>query len=459
MKISGSRSVLFLLVPVIVVGGILLAADAPTAMAETKTLDLATFKTNARRQPFYAGIGVHFGIGGEYGYEVEPSARLTQELNLNSYRDDLPWDMFDWPTPSFYAARKARVFDMMEHADARPVLIIGHPNPEVPGGDPPLTDNGRKAFANYALRAARQTARYNPIYEIWNEWNMNAVQGRKWLRGPGDASDPRAAVNYVGLARSTIDALRAAVPKATILVGAVGVDDGWTWTEGILKEGVLKGADGLSVHLYNHCEGNLNDRNATQMINRLGDLQTMVSRFNDGKSFPIYVTEFGWPSVSPQCGVKPNDIPNNMAQFFLWSSAVPWVNGSWVYQLKDQGLKPEEMEDHFGLYDYKYNPKPPACMVREAMRYVSEGAPSAVERLFPNIFVLVQALGDKRRVFAWTARPDIHAHLSVEGSDVVVGTPLCGNSISGKGGLDIGPTPVLIELTEDTRISVRAEAD
>jgi Cellulase (glycosyl hydrolase family 5) len=459
MKIGGFRRALLLLVPAIIGAGILLAANEPSANAETKTLDLASLDTAPRSEPFLAGVGVHFGIGGKYGYEVAPSALVIGDLKLNSYRDDLPWDIFDWPDPSYYTARKARVFDMMDQAHVRPLLIVGHPNPTVPGGNPPLTDEGRKAFAEYASRAAKETASHDPIYEIWNEWNMNAVQGQKWLRGPGEASDPRAAVNYVALARPTIDALRAAVPKATILVGAVGVDDGWAWTEGILKEGVLKGADGLSVHLYNHCEANRNDRNATQMINRLGDLQTMVSRFNGGKPFPIYVTEFGWPSVSPQCGAKAEDIPHNIAQLMLWTSAVPWVKGSWVYQLKDQGLKPDDMEDHFGLYDYAYKPKPAACAVGEAMRYISEGAPSAVERPFPNVFVLVQAMGDKRRVIAWTARSDVHAHVSVAGADATVGMPLCGDRISGADGLDIGPMPVVFELQDKAKINIRADAN
>lgn len=460
MKMKHARALVVLSsAAVITLAALLVTAPRLIARTETKSVALAEVKTAPRPEPFLAGVGIHFGIGGEYGYEVAPTVQKIRELGLNSYRDDLAWDMFDWPNPAYYAKRRERMFDMLRSGQpARPVLIIGHPNPTVPGGNPPVTDEGRAAFADFAARAVRQTLDYNPIYEVWNEWNMNAVEGRKWLRGPGDASDPRAAVNYAALARATVDKLRMSAPKATVLVGAVGVDEGWKWTEGVLKEGVLKGADGLSVHLYNHCEGDRKSRNATEMIDRLGDLQAMVSSFNDGRPYPIYVTEFGWPSVSPLCGGPPADIPQSMAQFFLWSSATPWLKGSWVYQLKDQGRKRDEPEDNFGLYDYDYKPHDAACAVGAAARLALNGAPSAVLRPFHDVFLLVQDEGEKRRVIAWTSRADVKARLTLNGQALVTGKPLCGQEQRGEGGIEIGPMPMVMELPAASMIGISASA-
>jgi len=285
------------------------------------------------------------------------------------------------------------------------------------------------------------------------------VLGRKWLHGPGDPSDPRAAANYIALARKTVDTLRASTPKATIVVGAVGMDDGWGWTEALLAAGALKGTDGLSVHLYNHCEGDLDARNATQMIDRLTDLKALVSRYNGGQPFPVYVTEFGWPSVSKECGVKPDAIPANMAQMLLWSSSQPWIKGGWIYELKDQGRKADDMEDNFGLVDYDHKPKPAACMVREAARLATENAPSAMARPFRNVFVLVQQTTAGRRLVAWTARDDVHAELEIAGAGALTAKPLCAAPIAAKGTIALGPRPVVVDLPDSASISVTAAGD
>src|SRR6185503_4262867 len=136
------------------------------------------------------GVGVHFGIGGEYGYSPQKSAQILRSDAFDSVRDDLAWSLFHagpavGDTTTQVAREPFKLFDFLDQTQARPLLILGHPNPLVPDGAPPLTDVGRKSFADFAAKAVLTTAKRNPIYEIWNEWNMNAVQGRPFLVGEG----------------------------------------------------------------------------------------------------------------------------------------------------------------------------------------------------------------------------------------------------------------------------------
>lgn len=430
------------------------------AAAETRTVALDASSIAKRPTPLLTGMAVHFGIGGEYGYDPLRSAALLGELRAKSYRDDLPWDMFDWPSASHYQARKDRVFAMLQASRVTPVLIINSPNPTVTDGNPPLTAVGRAAFSNFAMRAVHETKRFRPIYEIWNEWNMNAGEKpnehRPWLLGPGDPGDPRAAVHYIALAKAAVPAVKRIAPEATVLVGAVGMDDGWPWTDAIIQGGALEGADGLSVHLYNHCERKLSDRTATQMVDRLEDLQAILRR-RLGREFPVYVTEFGWPTVPVQCVITQETAAANIAQFFLWSSTIPWIKGSWLYQLKNKGRNPNEMEDNFGLYDYDYNAKPIACPVKDALQILAEMPNAKSERPFRDVFMVYGETEGGTRLIAWTSRPEIQASLSISDNPPLSSRPLCGTAGPAGGSVKLGPMPTVIELGKQFRGNANVE--
>lgn len=423
--------------------------SAEQSPAKTLAFDKSMLIT--RPDSLTIGVAVHFGIGGEYNYVAEKSAELLRELGADSYRDDLPWNVFDSPgsVPGRYQPKK--LFDFMAIASGKPLLVAGYPHPLVPGGNPPLDEAGRKAFSDFFVRAARATQPFQPIYEVWNEWNMNAVAGRPWLTGAGEASDPRAAVNYAALAKATVAELRRAVPEATLLAGAVGVDPQWQWAKAVVDDGATRDA-ALSVHLYNQCEADLAKRTASEMIDRLQDLQAKIA--GNGPPVPLYVTEFGWPTALKTCVISRQTAADNIAQFLFWSSATPWVKGTWIYQLKDQGTNLDDMESTFGLYDYDYKPKPAACAVRNAIRLIRSAGASRLERPFPDVFVLHLSSETGTRLVAWTGRDAAKATLELPaGSNA---GPLC-NGKAGEiaGPLMLGPEPIVIDMSASGPIDVK----
>ncbi len=446
-------------IPVVAIGVVALGSTALFAMsrpAPPREGVLAARAMVPRATPMMVGVGVHFGIGGEFGYEPAPTARAIAELGVDSFRDDIPWMAFKQrglDAPGDISARQRAV---VAATPARPLWILTYTHPSVLGGKAPTTDAARAAFAAFNRDAVTVTAPRDPIVEIWNEWNLNAAPERGILKGAGAPDDPRSGASYARLASAATQAIRSASPKATVLVGAAGMDPNWEWVRSVIAHGGLRGASGLSVHYYNQCAP-VSERTGADAIGKMEALHAMLPQ-RDGRTMPVYVTEIGWPTTTGgACGDIPADTgASNIAQFLLWSAATPWVAGVWVYQLKDQGRRANEMEDVFGLYTYDYRPKPAACTVREATAIAQQGRAWQVDRSQPGITALRQqrATGGSRMIL-WTDAPD--DRLTVSFGKAVRYRALCGKPGSGAD-VPVGYRPVVIDL-DDAKAAPRYRRD
>ncbi|MFG1342091.1 hypothetical protein [Xanthobacter autotrophicus] len=432
--------------------GAILAAPAS---AQEKSLTFSAAVQPAPREPLIVGVATHFGIGGSFNYVPEKAAALIRELGVDSFRDDLAWPVFYRP-PAPGGPKPRALFQFMGLTPARPLLILSHSNPAVPEGTKPLaSEAARKAFADFSVQAATATAASNPIFEIWNEWNLGGGKMPPWLIGPGTPDDSRAAVHYAALARTVLATLPAARPGVRVLSGAAGNDPGWGWTKAIVADGAISGATGLSVHLYNHCEADLTTRNGTDIADRATTLETAL-RQQTGGAVPLYITEFGWPTVRRGCLISRQQAADNIAQVLLWSAGTPWVRGVWIYQLKDQGTNPDDIEDNFGLYDYNHAPKPAACAVREAVALIKGARGFRLERPFPNLFILQAAMAEGVRLVTWTTRAETRGELRLDGAPSYRARPLCGEAMAGYGPVAVGPQPIVIDLPAG-QVAVRAK--
>jgi hypothetical protein len=428
---------------------LLTQCSGSASSAETKTLTFDRQSLTVRPDRLIVGVGLHFGLGADFGYDPGKSAARLKELGVDSYRDDLPWMAFADSDFSRHTYYPQPLFHFLEMAGLRPLIILNFPRK--PGEPPPLDDAARAAFADFAAQAARVTARFNPIYEIWNEWNMNArpvTSPKDWLVGPGEANDPRAAVNYAALAKPTVTALSAASPQSPVLAGAVGVDRDWLWTKAIVQQGATRGGAGLSVHLYNHCEADPDDRTASQAIGQLDALRDTLDKLGTAAETSVYVTEFGWPTTASGCAVSKQAAADNIAQFLLWSAATSWIKGAWIYELKDQGHNANELEDNFGLYTYDYTPKPAACAVANVMRMIKASRAYRRERPFPNVFLVQLATEKGVRVVAWTRSANFAASISSPGGHVLHASRLCSGPVEAGPAVTIGPEPVIFDMPD-----------
>lgn len=424
-------------------GCLALGGAAALLLDNASSTTLTPGAVASRTRPLTVGVAVHFGIGGEYGYRPGEAAEAIRSLGLHAYRDDLAWSEFMPAGADTAGAVPAKVAGFASATAARPLYILGQVHPKVAGGGLPTDKAAVAAFGRYATQAAASTGEANADFEIWNEWNKSPVAGRPAMTGEGDPGDPRSAADYSAIARAGVAAVRHAAPKARVLVGAAGDDRGWAWVSGIVRRHALDGADGLSVHLYNHCD-HPSRRTGDNVIEHLEDLHAIALHDGWGQ-VPIWLTEAGWPTPrSNVCGVTLDTQADNLAQLLLWSAATPWVSGVWIYQLKDQGLRPNEIEDNFGLFDYRYRPKPAVCAVREAAALAGAALRSGVARPRLGVTMLTMTTADGQRLVAWSRSP---AQLISTRGTPFAARPLCGASVRAVA-VTLGARPTVINLSQ-----------
>ncbi len=395
---------------------------------------------------FLLGVGTHQGLGGAVssrGYVPSTSIGQIKELGVTAFRDDFPWSDFELPGRRMGFTPQLGRLDAQIRSDvARPFLILAFGHQLVPNSMPPTTDEARQRFADYAAAAARSVAQHRPVLELWNEWNMAAKKDAAF-----------SAENYLALARAVRPAVKQAAPNTPLIVGAIGDAPGWGWTERMLQTGILQYADGISIHLYNFCMGPTK-RTATEIAERLTAFHRLVTQASGNPAFPIYVTEAGWPTANNKCGVSEHAQADNMAQLILWAStASSWLKGIWLYELKDSGRNPSELEDNFGLYHFDNSPKPAACAVRGAWAFIRSSLKAEQRRLSAGIETIAASTAAGARVAIWSDDPNrrYEVRLRTDTPNVTFANP-CDTSARPASGvwMPVSSTPLLISANAGT---------
>lgn len=432
-------------VSILGVGAVLSATIGVNPSASSYRIDISS--AVPRPQRLIVGVGTHFGIGGEYGYDPVKSAARIADLGLDSFRDDLGWQSATPAGVDGPVTIPVKLRDFMRLTSARPLLILNGGNGAVEGGKAPVTPAGRSAYARFAQAVARLPASQKPMLEIWNEWNLTADRQPKFIIGEGVSTDPRSAANYAPLAEQATAAIRRADIQIPVIIGATGVDPDWDWISGVYRRGGAREATGVSIHLYNHCERPA-DRTASRAIDHALAFHSKLMQAGGSATTPVYVTEFGWPTATGGgCAIDRQVSGDNIAQFLLWSAATPWVKGAWVYQLKDQGRDGHDVEHNFGLYDYDFAPKPAACMVRETLELIKSASAWRVDRPDRDVFLALARTSVGTRLVAWTSSASHRAKLTLSDGKQVSAHILCGATAAPANTIDVGPTPVVMDVS------------
>lgn len=330
--------------------------------------------------PYMLGVGVHHGTFIETPrYNVGLTQEALHTYGFQSFRDDFGWSFLEGnPTPDFpqqLLRLKTVIQGMM--GSAVPVLALTSGSPLFNDGVLPVTPQAQDSYAAFTARAAKLLNKYQPILEIWNEWNL----------GTGTrAHKPGTAADYVALAKKAHSAIEQAVPGSQILVGGMGTDVDpmplmhrpWVWTREAIGLGLLDAGTGMSVHLYNICKTG-DQRRPVELIDRLQQLDSLI-RESRPAGYPLYVTEVGWPDRLKTCGYSDEEQISFSSQFLFWATKFPTLKGVWLYELKNNGADQNDIEDRFGLLDNAYKKKPYICGVTDSWSALSHAKFTAEHR-------------------------------------------------------------------------------
>lgn len=333
-----------------------------------------SLETASAPNQILVGVVTHVGLRRNAPSLVESWA---SQSGMSSTRDEMYWSQVvssdGFTTRDGDASQTLETWRAVNRASgSRPVAVLAYGHPSYDGGGQPSSPRALAGYGSYAQYVANRISSLNPLVEVWNEWNLKAGS----VAASGAQGETQ---TYVALAKTIKDSLSPGYPNIDILVGAVGDDIDWLWTQDAISKGLLSYGNGLSIHLYNHCMRSPNRVGADELVDRLDVLRDLVDIRQP--RYPIYVTEFGWPTSTGACGVSEIDAAVHATRFLAEVSTRPLVRGVWSYDLQDDGTDPTNREHRFGLLTAESVPKekPAACALRSIVKFI-KNRPAYVRR-------------------------------------------------------------------------------
>jgi len=191
---------------------------------------------------------------------------------------------------------------------------------------------------------------------------------------------------------------------------------------------------------------------SAEIIDRLTAFHRLVGQASGNPDFPIYITETGWTTASNKCGVSEQAQADNTAQLILWAStATRWLKGMWLYELKDSGKNPSELEDNFGLYRFDNSPKPVACAAQGAWAFVRSSLSAERRELASGVVSINASTASGGRVAVWSEAPDRRYEIRLKGDQPSASFAMpCDQTARPASGvwIPVSSTPVLIAAND-----------
>lgn len=340
--------------------------------------------------PEGVGVNIHF---------VAPSPVEERDLDMIAYagfklvRMDFFWHLVERERGAYDLSGYKALTEALRKRGLRPLYILDYGNPLYDNGLPPCSDEGRKAFASFARRAAEEVGAY-ALWEVWNEPNIAVF----WKPQPNVA-------DYVKLAVAAAAEVKAACPSCAVLAPATsGVDLNFISSAASL--GLLDWIDAVSVHPYR-------DANPETA---LGDYERLRAA---AKSKVVVASEWGYPTAG-----RYGNVVNvwRQAQYVARIYLVNLMAGvpvTIIYDWKDDGLSLEDSEHNFGLVSHHVRGpewffiKPAWYAVYNLNRRLAGFSPTEKLNLEPGVYALRFERHGSSKIVLWTGEGEREVELSV----------------------------------------------
>jgi hypothetical protein len=250
-------------------------------------------------------------------------------------RMDLWWEATEKRKGIYDFSSFDTLLSNLDRHHMRALLILDYGNNLYgASGEPPYDDEGRAAFARWAVAAVRHFQGRHVLWELWNEPN-----GSGFWKNPNPA-------DYAKLALTADKAIHDAFPDETLIGPATsGVD--LPFLEDCFKVGCLNYWDAVTVHPYR--QGPPEDAGP-----EYDKLRKLIAHYAPvGKRIPIISGEWGY---SVAWGGIDDDRQAKYAVREILSNEECGVPLSIWYDWHDDGTDPKNSEHNFGLVRNEYHP-------------------------------------------------------------------------------------------------------
>jgi hypothetical protein len=212
------------------------------------------------------------------------------------------------------------------------------------------------------------SARGVHTYQIWNEPN----HPRFWPSGP-DARE------YVPMLRAGYEAVKAADPGATVLLGGLSKSD-FYYLEGVYRAGGGPYFDAVAVHPYTYGvdptaawngvhDWEDPDRISINAFPAVQEIRRSMVAFGDaGKQ--VWLTEFGYSTTTQDGGVSTATQASFLTKAYRYVERFPWIKTMFWYSARNSPFYGDRntYEARFGLLTTDWSRKPSYSALRAYAR-------------------------------------------------------------------------------------------
>ena len=339
-----------------------------------------------------AGMGVNIHFTDAQPGELE----MLSRAGFRWIRMDLTWSETE-KTPGVYDfSAYDRLMASLDKLHLRPLLILDYTNVLYDNGEPSHTDEGRAAFARWAVAATTHFKDRGVLWEIWNEPNGG------WFWKPKPNAD-----DYAKLALTVSQAIRKATPGERI-VGPALNGTKLDFVEVLAKAGVLADWSGITIHPYLH--GGPESYGSAYDATR----QLIKKYALPGQQLNVMCGESGYSSVEGELDEEAQG--KYLARLFLFDvmSEVPLT--IW-YDWREDGENPRDRESNFGIVRHDYlagaadvfDPKPAYYAAQTySLQLVGYRFSKKIKTDSPADIVLSFTDNTSECLVAWTTAPITH---------------------------------------------------
>ncbi len=326
----------------------------------------------APRSDQLVGVQLHPFFDDQTPETVNRELDLARSAGANSVRVDLNWSslQIDGPEPDpDFVARVDQVVDGARQRGLRVVVTMlstpcwasRAPESQKQGcqgrwWERGVTEYGPTDPTRFADAAAFVASRWGQdlaALEIWNEPNYEL-----FLR----SSDP--AREYGRILRAAYPLIKRERPELPVLAGSFALAD-VKFLRQLYEDGRILGSyDAIAWHPYSHPYSPLarKSRAGTESSFRDGAAALRkVMRENGDSRAELWATEAGATTCRERIDERCVDADTQarwIREYVELSREMPWLRALFVYNLRDKGTDPEDVEHGFGLVDREFRPKP-----------------------------------------------------------------------------------------------------
>lgn len=306
---------------------------------------LTAFVSQSKENPF-SDKPIPYGFGYNIHFtDAKPGEmEMIADSGATILRMDLSWGATEKEKGVYDFSAFERLTNVCEKHGIRPLYILDYSNRHYDEGLSPYSDEGRKAFADWAAAAVKKFQGRGILWEMYNEPNIHF-----WKPKPNID-------HYIALSNAVGKAIRDVAPNEAYF-GPATSEIPLDFLEKCFQGGTLEYWDAVSVHPYRQ-------KAPETAALEYAKLRHLIDKYAPkDKNIPILSAEWGYSSVWNNYN---DEIQGKMLPRQWLMNAANRIPVSIWYDWHNDGTDPKEAEHNFGTTYFQehkgrkppYDPKP-----------------------------------------------------------------------------------------------------